>query len=634
MAKIKIVKEYKREIKEIPPPPPSRISYHKWDSDESKMYYNNILQSNGVFDIYISKKAENRMMNHALSGVPNRLEVMGLMVGDLYQYEGKTYTVLKDITTTDLDATAIHVQISKDEKSYQKLFEQLDAVGGNYILVGWYHSHPGHTCFLSETDINTHKTMFPEPYQSAIVIDPLSKQFEVFALNNEGGYVRRPHAIYWDEFEEPYSPEENVPQQYPGQYTAPYGQQQTYQLMEEIRRKEEEQKRKEYLLNLRFTELQTKLNEVAEKERMYNESALNISKWKELSNQINQERANLENEKQILLKREMEVNRHYQELANKENEINKRMAMLSNQQQLDEKIKKEIEDLNIQRANLEMMSKTVLKKDDELHMKESALQTKEKELAELGMIPSLKEELEKAKQEVSEKERALREKEEMLNKEKEQIMNRERDIKEIEDHLNQQNNILRQKEKELQAMEMSIKTKETELASKELKLESLKDEIESREHAVALKESTLNELRNNLNKEIEEMKNLRVEYSNKEKELIKEKSSITKERAMLDNLDKKLKEQSKIINIIITKIEESLISSGSIKVESKEDLHKWIYEEIDNKLNDQLEKKIMMMNNIEKILKNFNKVKPMIESVNQNIKNQKRVKTVWKKAAK
>ncbi|MDX1908566.1 MAG: Mov34/MPN/PAD-1 family protein [Bacteroidia bacterium] len=45
-------------------------------------------------------------------------------------------------------------------------------------LIGWFHTHPGHTPYLSETDLILHDRFFREPYQVALVLDCLTHQFD------------------------------------------------------------------------------------------------------------------------------------------------------------------------------------------------------------------------------------------------------------------------------------------------------------------------------------------------------------------------------------------------------------------------------------------------------------------------
>ena len=84
-----------------------------------------------------------------------------------------------------------------------KLFEELDHCDFKYVIVGWYHSHPSYTCFMSATDIQTQRTMFNQRYHSAIVIDPVNKEIEAFYLNNDR-VESRPFTVYWDEYQNPY----------------------------------------------------------------------------------------------------------------------------------------------------------------------------------------------------------------------------------------------------------------------------------------------------------------------------------------------------------------------------------------------------------------------------------------------
>ena len=63
---------------------------------------------------------------------------------------------------------------SIDEGFQVKMVEMLKQTGRNEIVVGWYHSHPGFGCWLSQTDINTQKTFEQQvPRTVAVVVDPI-----------------------------------------------------------------------------------------------------------------------------------------------------------------------------------------------------------------------------------------------------------------------------------------------------------------------------------------------------------------------------------------------------------------------------------------------------------------------------
>jgi len=111
------------------------------------------------------------------------------------------YALVRDVVTTDLEASAVRVRFKRG--GFEYLFESLDSCGFEYLIVGWYHSHPGHGCFLSTTDIDTQRTMFAGRYHTALVIDPIAQDVRAFYL--EGDEVKeRPFVIYWDEYQNPY----------------------------------------------------------------------------------------------------------------------------------------------------------------------------------------------------------------------------------------------------------------------------------------------------------------------------------------------------------------------------------------------------------------------------------------------
>jgi len=189
----KILKETKRKVEEQAPPQWTVLHPHDWLSDESSYEYDLVFDSGEPFPVYISELAEKKVRDHAEKEASKRLEVMGFMLGEVCTWKGATYTVVRDVVTTELKSTSSKVRF--DPEAFPKLFHDLDLSGFDYILVGWYHSHPGHTCFLSRTDLETQRAMFDQPYHSALVIDPLNCDVKVFRLSGLG-YEEVPFAIF------------------------------------------------------------------------------------------------------------------------------------------------------------------------------------------------------------------------------------------------------------------------------------------------------------------------------------------------------------------------------------------------------------------------------------------------------
>ena len=80
----------------------------------------------------------------------------------------------------------------------------------NKALIGWYHTHPDIGIFLSETDLErTHRVLFSEPFQVALVYDPVRGCAGYFFWEGAQKIDAAPAA--WREFEIAVEPEPEEP---------------------------------------------------------------------------------------------------------------------------------------------------------------------------------------------------------------------------------------------------------------------------------------------------------------------------------------------------------------------------------------------------------------------------------------
>ncbi len=186
----RIVGEVRKPVLELKPPLETRP--HPWLSSDAVRRYNRTLAERGTFDLYISSSAAGKMLEQSSGEAPNRLEVMGLLLGEVRSWKGAIYSIVRNIGTTDLKNSPARVKF--DSEAMPKLFADLDSAGFDYVVVGWYHSHPGHTCFLSRTDLRTQKTLFSQDFHCAIVIDPVNEEIDAFKMRGDG-YIGVPFAI-------------------------------------------------------------------------------------------------------------------------------------------------------------------------------------------------------------------------------------------------------------------------------------------------------------------------------------------------------------------------------------------------------------------------------------------------------
>ncbi len=64
---------------------------------------------------------------------------------------------------------------------------QIEEDHGDALIVGWYHTHPGMGLFLSSYDLWLHRHFFPEPWQVALVVEPVA--------STAGFFIRQPRDV-------------------------------------------------------------------------------------------------------------------------------------------------------------------------------------------------------------------------------------------------------------------------------------------------------------------------------------------------------------------------------------------------------------------------------------------------------
>lgn len=118
--------------------------------------------------IQISSLALLKMLKHGRAGIP--MEVMGLMLGEFVD----EFTIkVVDVFAMPQSGTGVTVE-AVDPVFQTQMMDTLAITGRNETVVGWYHSHPGFGCWLSNVDIST-QSAFEQLNKRAVavVIDPI-----------------------------------------------------------------------------------------------------------------------------------------------------------------------------------------------------------------------------------------------------------------------------------------------------------------------------------------------------------------------------------------------------------------------------------------------------------------------------
>ncbi|SCU98237.1 LAMI_0F13674g1_1 [Lachancea mirantina] len=119
--------------------------------------------------VLLSTSVCHKMLQHAGNG--GDIEVMGMLIGRVFHNS----FVVFDCFSLPVEGT--ETRVNAQSESYEYMVSYVDELYGKdskkWKVVGWYHSHPGYDCWLSNIDIETQRLnqKFQDPYV-ALVIDP------------------------------------------------------------------------------------------------------------------------------------------------------------------------------------------------------------------------------------------------------------------------------------------------------------------------------------------------------------------------------------------------------------------------------------------------------------------------------
>lgn len=151
-------------------------------------------------DILIDESAFNAARAHSLTSL-NR-EVAGMLIGPPPEKQpDKRYVV--HIT----DALVAHhtkmsgASVTYTPESWRDIHDQIERLypGGERVIVGWYHTHPGFSIFLSNMDLFIHMNFFTQVWHVALVLDPRAQTAGFFCWDRAQTRVR-PYQFPWPDW--------------------------------------------------------------------------------------------------------------------------------------------------------------------------------------------------------------------------------------------------------------------------------------------------------------------------------------------------------------------------------------------------------------------------------------------------
>lgn len=148
--------------------------------DMEQMWNNSFVKTcrishEAVNDIY--KICRNEQRKAGQSGDQVAPEIGGFLLGRFYKHDTdkEQYDVIIDryMQPSETEHQDVY-QIKFGTKAMHELDKALE-ISPDKALVGWFHTHPGHSPFLSQPDLNIHNGTFTQNWQLAIVVDPYNE---------------------------------------------------------------------------------------------------------------------------------------------------------------------------------------------------------------------------------------------------------------------------------------------------------------------------------------------------------------------------------------------------------------------------------------------------------------------------
>jgi proteasome lid subunit RPN8/RPN11 len=126
-------------------------------------------------NIELSEKCQSIIEKHCFEN-PD-IEVGGFLLGKIKE----NYVEILGVKPA-LKAQSGQTNLTITHEAWAEVLDTMDADFPGMQIVGWYHSHPGFGCFLSEYDIFIQENFFGSNGQHALVVDPLEGTYAFFVV--------------------------------------------------------------------------------------------------------------------------------------------------------------------------------------------------------------------------------------------------------------------------------------------------------------------------------------------------------------------------------------------------------------------------------------------------------------------
>jgi len=141
--------------------------------------------------VIITQEVLIKVEDHLRSGGAH--EHAGFLLGNRYWDAGnKREYILIDQCVHASYTQHTPVSVIFTAETWGVIRRQLDTKFLGKAALGWYHSHPNLTVFLSDDDVSFHTRWFRDPFSVALVVDPINREGGVFTTAAEQFSIQQP----------------------------------------------------------------------------------------------------------------------------------------------------------------------------------------------------------------------------------------------------------------------------------------------------------------------------------------------------------------------------------------------------------------------------------------------------------
>ncbi|MBK7254893.1 MAG: LysM peptidoglycan-binding domain-containing protein [Ignavibacteria bacterium] len=157
-------------------------------------FYTGKIQEPGDFKIFIKQETLGSIDDYLASDINN--ELGGVLIGNFcINKEGEKFISISDHIIAKHTNSSIS-RLTFTHETWEYINEKLEQDFPGKIILGWFHSHPGHTVFLSNYDIFIQENFFNLEYMVAYVFDPTIRERGFFYKRDNEIIKSNGHYLY------------------------------------------------------------------------------------------------------------------------------------------------------------------------------------------------------------------------------------------------------------------------------------------------------------------------------------------------------------------------------------------------------------------------------------------------------